>query len=61
MYIRSFFMYNRARLSDDPYFRIDSDLSANADTLRVDELRRILASCNHCYPLSISRLSLDLT
>lgn len=47
--IRSFFIHNRVPLPADRDFRVKCDLPRVVGSLAVEEVRRILDSCNECY------------
>ena len=47
--VKSFFRHNRVALPGDPGFRLRGDVPPVEGTLSIDELRRILASCNRVY------------
>jgi integrase len=47
--VNSFFLHNRAGLSRDPAFRLKADNPPVRGDLSVDELRRLIDSCNVMY------------
>jgi len=47
--LRSFFMHNRVSLPQDRGFNVRAEKPKNVGTLTVDEVRRVLDSCNECY------------
>ncbi|MCW3991185.1 MAG: site-specific integrase [Candidatus Bathyarchaeota archaeon] len=47
--IRSFFMHNRVDLPRDRSFKVRSEAPNVVGDLTVDEVRRVLYSCNECY------------
>ena len=47
--LRSFFLHNRAALPPDPSFKLHADKPPTEGTLTVDEVRRVVLSCNVMY------------
>ena len=47
--LRSFFAHNRCELPRDPLFKVQGTRAAVRGSLTIDELRRVLASCNTLY------------
>lgn len=47
--LRSFFAHNRASLPQDPTFRVRSKHKPVEGTLKAEEIRDMILSCNKCY------------
>ena len=47
--IKSFFMHNRAELPEDPSFIIRGDVESVRGTLTIDEVRKMILTCNEVY------------